>query len=759
MSGALDAARREAAGRAAELESRAPRRGDRAAALGAANAAAAAAGARLDEVRAAWDRRREELESALAGVQAELAAAEERLRVEAVARTTLEDELDRERAARAALAEVEQQAGAARAERDAERTAAGHLRIELQSARASLDDVERQAAAARAERDTERTAAADLRRELEVARAERDAEREAAADLRSRLEAAQAELDAAPGTLADLRAELETERAARLAAEQALAAARQTPPAPGPEQLERLAREQTAAAAAYQPAPLPGRHGRRPRRGRRGAAAPAAAPSRARARAGRARTPSRRSSGASASDEGEREPVVPGVEPPRPPGEQADEPAWAPPGFEPPADDEAAEPPAPDAEPLVESAPPPDAPAPFARPEPIEPPTAPPASVLAPTAPSLAPPVASPQRTAGPVVVPASRPPARGLMVGSDRRDYPLLRGAIVKLAHDDPALAGRLLAALLPAQGAAIDGPLGYDLTIAGTGTFSVAIAGGRAFVEPLERPRPRGDAEFHLQRRSAPAGRAAGGRRAPDRALLRAGPRARAQAAPEGAAGAPGRDPHAGRGGARGSEARSRARVPHVRVRRASLVDARARLHDRPGDHRRSGRDVVPDRPRRRGVTVSTTGAEPDATVTMSRAAFDRLLRAETVPNGDRPMVRGDRDAVALMLSWTQRAQGAEPGKVRARTRRCGRGLRRASRCSSSAATARGAAPAAKTSIRCWWSATSAGRSSVARSATDSTSRSSISPPWAARVSRREPAAATIARWNAMSASTSAR
>ena len=42
------------------------------------------------------------------------------------------------------------------------------------------------------------------------------------------------------------------------------------------------------------------------------------------------------------------------------------------------------------------------------------------------------------------------------------------------------------------------------------------------------------------------------------------------------------------------------------------------------------------------------------------MSRAAFDRLLRAETVPSGDRPMVRGDRDAVALMRSWTQRAQG---------------------------------------------------------------------------------------------------
>ena len=152
-------------------------------------------------------------------------------------------------------------------------------------------------------------------------------------------------------------------------------------------------------------------------------------------------------------------------------------------------------------------------------------------------------------------------------MVGSDRRDYPLLRGAIVKLAHDDPALAGRLLAALLPAQGAALDGPLGYDLTIAGTGTFSVAIAGGRAFVEPLERPRHRGDAEFHLS--GDPLllaellagvdhriGRFFGPVRVRGRKrrlkALRALPR---------------RHGHACRGGTRGSEARSRARVPHVR------------------------------------------------------------------------------------------------------------------------------------------------------------------------------------------------
>ena len=81
-----------------------------------------------------------------------------------------------------------------------------------------------------------------------------------------------------------------------------------------------------------------------------------------------------------------------------------------------------------------------------------------------------------------------------------ERREYPLLRGAIVKLAHDDPATAAALLVALLPAQGAAIEGPLGYDLTIREAGTFAVGIAGGRASVEQIDFPRPRSVAEFHL-------------------------------------------------------------------------------------------------------------------------------------------------------------------------------------------------------------------------------------------------------------------
>ena len=121
----------------------------------------------------------------------------------------------------------------------------------------------------------------------------------------------------------------------------------------------------------------------------------------------------------------------------------------------------------------------------------------PPPVVAPPPEVSVAPPAAKP---AGPIIVSAPGPPARALATGSERREYPLLRGAIVKLAHDDPATAAALLVALLPAQGAAIEGPLGYDLTIREAGTFAVAIAGGRASVEQIDFPRPRGIAEFHL-------------------------------------------------------------------------------------------------------------------------------------------------------------------------------------------------------------------------------------------------------------------
>ena len=51
-----------------------------------------------------------------------------------------------------------------------------------------------------------------------------------------------------------------------------------------------------------------------------------------------------------------------------------------------------------------------------------------------------------------------ARAAPRGGRVGSSQRDYPWLRGALVKLAHDDPGAAARLLLRLVPVQGAVVE-------------------------------------------------------------------------------------------------------------------------------------------------------------------------------------------------------------------------------------------------------------------------------------------------------------
>jgi hypothetical protein len=41
------------------------------------------------------------------------------------------------------------------------------------------------------------------------------------------------------------------------------------------------------------------------------------------------------------------------------------------------------------------------------------------------------------------------------------------------------------------------------------------------------------------------------------------------------------------------------------------------------------------------------------------MARETFDRMLRGEPLASGTRPAIRGDRHAVELMRSWTERAR----------------------------------------------------------------------------------------------------
>jgi hypothetical protein len=98
------------------------------------------------------------------------------------------------------------------------------------------------------------------------------------------------------------------------------------------------------------------------------------------------------------------------------------------------------------------------------------------------------------------IVSPASEPPS-DVARGRGARAYPALRGAIVKLAHDDPAAAGRLLVGLLGAQHAVLSEPLDYDLSIAEIGTYAVRSGDGETLVTALEKPRGRTHAAFHLR------------------------------------------------------------------------------------------------------------------------------------------------------------------------------------------------------------------------------------------------------------------
>jgi hypothetical protein len=309
-------------------------------------------------------------------------------------------------------------------------------------------------------------------------------------------------------------------------------------------------------------------------------------------------------------------------------------------------------------------APPAAPPAPTTAPP--EPTTAPPEPAAAPSGTSLAPdatqvPLEAPEERVRPTIVSASGPPPRRHAIGRSAREYPRLRGAIVKLAHDDPAAAGRLLAALLPAQSAVLSAPLDYDLTIAEAGTFAVTIDGALARVEARPTPRGRGHAEFHL---SADAltlaellagvdhrigrwrGRArfSGSRR--KLAVLRALPAATIDLAA------------AARAGADLEPAlvyRTLSYAVHpswTRGERFTL--AQEITGPQPETWYLSARDGA-------GMTVSANPPEAgvEATVSMSRATFALLLRGEPVPSGARPVVRGDRRVVDLARAWMDRAQ----------------------------------------------------------------------------------------------------
>jgi hypothetical protein len=206
------------------------------------------------------------------------------------------------------------------------------------------------------------------------------------------------------------------------------------------------------------------------------------------------------------------------------------------------------------------------------------------------------------------------------------------------------------------------IEGPLAYDLTIREAGTFAVVIAGGRASVEQIDVPRPRGIAVFHLTADSLIL------------TELLAGVEHRI-----------GRFFGSARVRGRKRRVKELAALPSSRVTLADAARAGARLD--PGlvyrllsyaihptwtrGHDFTIAQAITGAPPETwyltagdgvGVTVSATppSHEPDATVSMSRETFDRLLRHEPIAGGRRPAVRGDRSAVAAMYAWTRRVQG---------------------------------------------------------------------------------------------------
>ena len=259
-------------------------------------------------------------------------------------------------------------------------------------------------------------------------------------------------------------------------------------------------------------------------------------------------------------------------------------------------------------------------------------------------------------------IVSAPAGPSRAHATGRSQRQYPWLRGALVKLAHDDPQAAGKLIAGLLPVQAAIVQGPVDYDITIAEVGTFAVTVAGGRAYVKDLEQPRGRREAEFHLS----------------------ADPLTLAELI----AGVPhkiGRFRGAARVSGRKRRLKPLKAIPAATLSLAEAARAGARLEPSliyrtfpyvihaawSRDHSFTvAQSITSDPPATWYVTVGSGGvriltappeAGADATVTMTPEGFAHLLRGEPTPPGHRPIVRGDREVVALLKSWLDRAQAA--------------------------------------------------------------------------------------------------
>jgi hypothetical protein len=262
-----------------------------------------------------------------------------------------------------------------------------------------------------------------------------------------------------------------------------------------------------------------------------------------------------------------------------------------------------------------------------------------------------------------PRIVTQAKHPPRADIIGTSTREYPWLRGALVKLAHDDPRAATRMLLGLVPAQRALVDPPLEYDLTIRGAGTYAISVRADGAGARALAGPRPRGEAAFHVAADIVTlAELLAGVNKRMGRwfgTVKVTGRRRRAEQL---------RDALTRSGLDLGAAARAGADLDPELVFRSftyAIHPAWTRGH-----RFTVAQEITGPSPLRWYVAVADgspvaverrpPAGPPDAVVRMSRTALTHLLRGEPAPHGDRPSIRGDRAAVALLKSWTDRAQG---------------------------------------------------------------------------------------------------
>jgi len=300
----------------------------------------------------------------------------------------------------------------------------------------------------------------------------------------------------------------------------------------------------------------------------------------------------------------------------------------------------------------------PDPPAPTAAASQAPTPEAPTPEAAAPTAATSA--AATPEAAPLQVPAPVAATSAESITAVPERAGH-RLRGALVRLAREDPLTAGRILAALLPAQAVILERAADYDLTIREVGTFAITVAGGRAWVKPVDRPRGRRNAEFHV---AAPA-------QALAEILDGAPPRLRRFSGPQRVSGRRRRSRPV-------LAALARSRISFDDILKAGVqLDAElvmavlahvidpawTRGHAFTVEQRigQASWFIVARDAGGVGVTRTPPAGGHQARVMLTADAFQCLLRGEPAPAGERPTVRGDRLAVAHLKAWTDRARGA--------------------------------------------------------------------------------------------------